>query len=68
MAILVRNTYLLCHLLLPFYNMFVPGRPASGVYFSDTISYILRLLSVGCNQRSVPGMQQTVTGLVALDN
>jgi hypothetical protein len=67
MAILVRNTYLLCHLLLPFYNMFVSGRPTPGVYISDTISYILRLLSVGCNQRSMPGMQQTTTGMVALD-
>ena len=69
MAILVRYTYLLCHLLLPFYNMFVPGRPTSGVYISDTISYILRLLSVGCNQRSMPqsGMQQAATGMVALD-
>ena len=68
MAILVRNTCLLCHLLPPFYNMFVSGRPTSGVYTSDTISYILRLLSVGCNQRSVSGMQQTATGMVALDD
>ncbi len=68
MALLVRNTYLLWHLLPPFYNMFVSGRPTSGVYTSDTIYYILRLLPVGCNQRSVSGMQQTATGMVALDD
>ncbi len=68
MAVLVRYTYLLCYLLLPFYNMFVSGRSTSGVYISDSISYFLRLLPVGRNQRSMPGMQQTATGMVALDD
>jgi hypothetical protein len=68
MAILVRYTYLLWHLLRPFYNMFVSGRSTSGVYISDTIFYILHLLPVGRNQRPMPGMQQAVTGMVALDD
>ena len=68
MAILVWYAYLHCHLLLPFYNKFLSGYPTSGVYISDTISYILRLLSVGCDQRQVSGMQQIATGMVALDD
>ncbi len=67
MAILVRHTYLLCNILHPFYNMYVSGCSTSGVYISDTVSFVLRLLPVGCHQRSMPGMQQTATSMVALD-
>ncbi len=66
MAFLAWNAYLLCGFLFSFYHMLVSGCTTSKTYIRNTIPYFLHLLFVGCKQWQMPGMQKTITGIMAL--